>query len=93
MGDHDRERETTVIHTDSGGGGGGTLIAVVLLIAVIALLFYLFGGQLLGGGDKTDVKVDVEAPATGGSGSCGRPLTGGREARGRFNEGVGHERL
>jgi hypothetical protein len=70
MGDHDRERETTVVHTDGGGGGSGTLIAVVLLIAVLALLFYLFGGQLMGG-DKTDIKadVDVEAPATGGEGS------------------------
>ena len=70
MGDHDRERETTVVHTDGGGGGSGTLIAVVLLIAVLALLFYLFGGQLMGN-DKTEIKadVDVEAPATGGSGS------------------------
>ena len=67
MGDHDRERETTIIHTDGDrGGGGGTLIAVVLLIAVLAVLFYLFGGNLMGGGtDKTDVKVDIEAPATG----------------------------
>ena len=63
MSDHDRERETTIVHTD-GGGGGGTIIAVVLLIAVLALLFYLFGGQLLGNADKTtDVKVDVTAPA------------------------------
>jgi hypothetical protein len=71
MGDHDRERETTVVHTDGGGGGGsGTLIAVVLLIAVLALLFYLFGGQLMGN-DKTDIKadVDIDAPATGGNGS------------------------
>jgi hypothetical protein len=64
MSDHDRERETTIVHTDSGGGGGGTIIAVVLLIAVLALLFYLFGGQLLGNAGKTtDVKVDVSAPA------------------------------
>jgi hypothetical protein len=62
MSDPDRERETTIVHTD-GGGGGGTIIAVVLLIAVLALLFYLFGGQLLGRADKTDVKVDVTAPA------------------------------
>jgi hypothetical protein len=70
MGDHDRERETTVVHTDGGGGGSGTLIAVVLLIAVLALLFYLFGGQLMGD-DTTDIKadVDVSAPATGGNGS------------------------
>jgi hypothetical protein len=63
MSEPDRERETTIVHTD-GGGGGGTIIAVVLLIAVVALLFYLFGGQLLGRADKsTDVKVDVSAPA------------------------------
>jgi hypothetical protein len=63
MSDNDRERETTIVHTD-GGGGGGTIIAVVLLIAIIALLFYLFGGQLFGNADKTtDVKVDVTAPA------------------------------
>ena len=70
MGDHDREKETTIIHTDSGdGGGSGMLIGIVLLIAILGLLFYLFGGQLMGGESKTDVKVDVEAPATGGSGS------------------------
>ena len=69
MSDHERERETTVIHTDTGDrGSGGTVIAVILLIAVLALLAYMFGGNLLGGGETTDVKVDVSAP-TGGSGS------------------------
>jgi hypothetical protein len=68
MTDPDRERETTIIHTDNGGGGGGTVIAVVLLIAILALLFYLFGGQLMGT-KKADVKVDINAPAaTGKSG-------------------------
>ena len=63
MSEPDRERETTIVHTD-GGGGGGTIIAVVLLIAVLALLFYLFGGQLLGRTDATkNVKVDVNVPA------------------------------
>lgn len=64
MSDHDRDRETTIIETRE-SGGNGTLIAVVLLIAVLGLLFYLFGGQLMGGdgGDKTDIKVDVSAPA------------------------------
>jgi len=63
MSDHERERETTIIHTDGGDrGGGGTVIAVVLLIAVLALLFYLFGGQLMGS-KSTDVKVNVDAPA------------------------------
>jgi hypothetical protein len=63
MTDPDRERETTIIHTDSGGGGGGgTVIAVVLLIAILALLFYLFGGQLMGT-KKADINVDVNTPA------------------------------
>jgi len=62
MTDPDRERETTIIHTDSGGGGGGgTVIAVVLLIVVLAVLFYLFGGQLLGT-KHTNVNVNVSAP-------------------------------
>ena len=65
MTDPDRERETTIIHTDNGGGGGGTVIAVVLLIAILALLFYLFGGQLMGT-KKTDVKVDIDTPAASG---------------------------
>ncbi|HEY0310879.1 MAG TPA: hypothetical protein VGC56_00140 [Allosphingosinicella sp.] len=65
MTDPDRpvERETTIIHTDSGrGGGGGVLVGVILVIAILALLFYLFGGQLLGG-KKTDVNVKVDTPA------------------------------
>jgi len=61
MAEPERERETTIIHTDN--GGGGTVIAVVLLIAVLALLFYLFGGQLMGT-KKTDVKVDIDTPAS-----------------------------
>jgi FlaG/FlaF family flagellin (archaellin) len=63
----ERERETTIVHTDNGGGGGGTVIAVILLIAVLALLFYLFGGQLLGS-KKTDVNVHVDTPVAGKSG-------------------------
>ena len=63
MTDPDRERETTIIHTDGGGGGGGgTVIAVVLLIAILALLFYLFGNQLMGT-KKTKVDVDINAPS------------------------------
>jgi hypothetical protein len=68
MTDPNRERETTIIHTDTGDrGGGGTVLAVVLLIAVLALLFYLFGGQLMGGASKqTDIKVNVDTPAKSG---------------------------
>ena len=66
MSEPEVERDTTVIHTDSGGGGGGgTVIAVVLLIAVLALLFYLFGGQLLGT-KKTNINVNVATPAQSG---------------------------
>ena len=59
------ERETTIIHTDSGGGGGGTAIAVILVIAILALLFYLFGGQLLGS-KRTDVNVHITTPTKSG---------------------------
>lgn len=66
MSEPELERETTVIHTDSGGGGGGgTLIAVVLLIVVLAVLFYMFGGQLMGT-KKTNINVNVAAPAQTG---------------------------
>ena len=68
MSDHDRERETTIVHTDSGRGGGTTAIAVVLLLIVLLLLLWYMGvldGVLGGGGDTTDVKVDVSAPGTG----------------------------
>jgi hypothetical protein len=59
-----RERETTIIHTDSGdrSGGGGLILAVVLLVAVAALLFYLFGGGLNRAADEVGVNVNVEAP-------------------------------
>ena len=65
MAEHERERETTIIHTgDRDGGGGGTIAAVLLRIAVIGILLYLFAGDLFGGGgETTDIKVDVEAPA------------------------------
>lgn len=62
MSDVDRDRETTIIETGD-RGSGGTILAVVVLIAALALLFYMFGDRLTGGGDKTDVKVDVGTPA------------------------------
>ena len=57
------ERHTTVVSTGGDrGGGGGTLLAVVLLIAALVVLFLLFGRNLIGGADKTDIDVKVEAP-------------------------------
>jgi len=70
MDEHREEREpvverdrTTIIETGgSREGGGGGLIAAVLLILVLAVVAVLVFGRGLGGGDKTDIKVDVEAP-------------------------------
>ena len=62
MADNDTDRETTVVHTD-GGGSGGTVLAVVLLIAVLAVLFYLFGDRIMGGGEDTTIKADVDVTA------------------------------
>jgi hypothetical protein len=64
MSDDGPDRETTIVHTDS-GGGGGTAIAVILVIAILALLFYLFGGQLLGS-KRTDVNIHVTTPIKSG---------------------------
>jgi hypothetical protein len=64
MSDDGPDRETTIVHTDS-GGGGGTAIAVILVIAILALLFYLFGGQLLGS-KRTDVNIHVTTPTKSG---------------------------
>ncbi|MFN3725836.1 MAG: hypothetical protein ACK4SZ_05970 [Allosphingosinicella sp.] len=52
---------TTVINTGERSGGGG-LIAAVLLLIVLAVVAFLVFGDSLGGTDKTDIKVDVEAP-------------------------------
>ena len=70
MAEHERERETTIVHTDSGRGGGSTaVVAVLLLLILLAVLWYagVLDG-LTGGGGTTDVKVDVSG-ATGGTGS------------------------
>ena len=51
---------TTVINTGERGSGG--LIAAVLLLVVLAVIAFFVFGDGLGGSDKTDIKVDVEAP-------------------------------
>ena len=57
------ERETTVIHTDSGGGGGGgTIVAILVILVIAVLLFLYFGGYLNRAADEVDLNVNVEAP-------------------------------
>ena len=55
------ERETTVISTGDGRGGGGTIAAVVVLLALIILGFLYFNGTF-GGGDETNLNVNIDAP-------------------------------
>ena len=66
----DREKER-VIYTDGGGRSGGTTIAVILgIIALLVVLYLLFGQGLMGGGETTDIKADVDVSgATDGGGS------------------------
>ncbi len=64
----DREKER-VIYTEGGGRSGGTTIAVILgIIALLVVLYLLFGQGLMGGGETTDIKadIDVAAPTEGG---------------------------
>lgn len=69
MAEHEKER---VIYTDDGGrrGGGSTLAIVLGIIALLVVLFLLFGRDMIGGGETTDIKadVDVSAPAEGTGG-------------------------
>ncbi len=55
------ERETTVINTGDSRGGGGTIAAVVVLLALIVLGFLYFNGTF-GGGDETNLNVNIDAP-------------------------------
>ncbi len=52
---------TTVINTGERSGSGG-LVAALLLLVVLAVVAFLVFGDGFGGSDKTDIKVDVEAP-------------------------------
>ena len=56
------ERDTTVIATDGGGGSGGTIAAILVLLILAVLGFLYFNGSLGGGGDETNLNVNVEAP-------------------------------
>ena len=65
----ERDRETVVV-TDTGDrGGSGAVLAIVLLLAVALILYLIFGTDLLsgvtGGGEATDIKVDVNVPGGG----------------------------
>ena len=51
---------TTVINTGERSSGG--LVAAVLLLVVLAVVAFLVFGGSFDGADKTDIKVDVEAP-------------------------------
>ena len=53
------ERET-VVATGGGGRGATALAAVIAFVLLLIVLAYVFGGELYGGGDSTDVKVNVQ---------------------------------
>ena len=64
----DREKERVVYTDDGGGRGAGTTIAVILgIIALLVVLYLLFGQGLMGGGETTDIKADVDVSDTTGS--------------------------
>lgn len=68
MAEHEKER---VVYTDGGRRGGGSTLAIVLgIIALLVVLFLLFGRGMIGGGETTDIKadIDVSAPAEGAGG-------------------------
>ena len=65
----ERERETVVVNDGGRRGSGGTIVAVLAIIALLVVLYLVFGQGMIGGGETTDVKVDIAAPTSGGSGS------------------------
>lgn len=46
-----------------GGGSAGVVAIVAIFVLVILALLYVFRGRLLGGGGKTQVDVNISAPA------------------------------
>jgi hypothetical protein len=68
MAEPERERETTIIHTDGGDrGGSGALAAVLLLVVVLVVLFFVFGGTRLfsHAAKDTNINVKVDTPVVG----------------------------
>ena len=68
MAEHEKER---VVYTEGSRSSGGSTIAIILgIIALLVVLFLLFGRGMIGGGETTDIKadVDVSAPAEGTGG-------------------------
>ena len=66
MAEH--ERETVIVNDGGRRGGGGTAIVAIVVIALLVVLFLVFGKGLMGGGETTDVKadIDISAPKSGG---------------------------
>ncbi len=55
----ERPRDTVVVK--EGGQSNAGLIALAI-IALLVVLFFYFGNPFAGGGDQTDVNVDVPTP-------------------------------
>ena len=54
----DTEKETTVIHTNSGGGGAGWFIVGALVVAVGIAGYFFLSGNVPGAKD-IDVKIEL----------------------------------